>query len=182
MGTLILILVIVSIVIVIVTARKTEAIGNWGHLFADMQQDSEEFYKLVEEILKANQVPGIHTRRMLIKEGGLFSYQRVYLEVIRGEYTFHICAAPWGKGFFFSWWLREEVSDLDAFIKKIPIIGPPIYKIRQYKPYYKLDTDGMFRTSVHQSVLAAIDELTEAKGMRGLTELERKPDLRAIIK
>ena len=47
---------------------------------------------------------------------------------------------------------------------------------------FKLDTDGMFRASVQQSVQTAIDKLTNAKGVKGLTELERKPDLRSMLK
>ena len=159
----------------------SEATDNWRHLFADMEYDPEDFYALVEEILNERQVPDVIITRRIFKQGGILSYQRVFLEVSRGDYIFHICAAPWGTGFFFSWWFREKLSDLDEILIKIPRIGPAIVQARQYKPYYKLDTDAMFRTSVEQSFMEAIDRLTEAKGIRGLTELERKPDLRNII-
>ena len=179
-----LIFVIIVTYIIYIIAKlfqKTEAVGNWSHLFPDMQQDPEEFYKLVEEILKEKQLPEIQTGRRMFYQGDVFSYNRLYLEVTRGDYIFHICAAPWGTGFFFSWWVRQKLSDIDQLLVLIPFFGSRIVKLRNYQSYYKLDTDAMFKKSVHQSVLAAIDILTEAKVIR-LTELERKPDLRTMIK
>ena len=41
-------------------------------------------------------------------EGGLLSAKRLYLRVIRKEHVFDICGAPFGNGFFFSWWLGES--------------------------------------------------------------------------
>lgn len=175
-------LVVIVIVVIRFSKPPSEAVGHWNHMFADMEQDSEEFYVLVEEILEDREIPDINTKRRIFKQGGVLSHQRLYLEVSRKDYIFHICAAPWGTGFFVSWWIREKLSDLDEILIKIPFIGPPIVKARQYKSYYKLDTDTMFRSSVHQSILGAIDGLTKAKGIRELSELERKPDLRAIIK
>lgn len=37
----------------------------------------------------------------------------------------------------------------------------------------------MFQTAVHRGVCDVIDELTQAKGLRALSEAERKPILRA---
>lgn len=41
-------------------------------------------------------------------EAGMFSGKREYLRVTRGRFTFDICAAPYGTGFFFSWWLAKS--------------------------------------------------------------------------
>ena len=159
------------LILVYLFHRKSETIGNWSHLFADMQHDPEEFYRLVTEILTERQVPDFTTTSRNLKEGNILSHQRIYLEVTRGDYVFHICAAPWGTGFFFSWWLR---------FKHPSIVGRRTTHALPDDTYYKADTDNMFRTSVHHSVLEAIDRLTETKGIKGLTELERKPDMRGM--
>jgi len=159
------------LILVYLFHRKSETIGNWSHLFADMQHDPEEFYRLVTEILTERQVPDFTTTTRTFKEGNIFSHQRVYLEVARGDYVFHICAAPWGTSFFFSWWLR---------FKHPSAIGRRSKNALPDDTYYKADTDTMFRTSVHHGVLAAIEQLTETKGLKGLTELERKPDMRSM--
>lgn len=180
MAALLLLLLIVFIVIRVL--KNSEAIGHWNHLFPEMNHDPGQFYDLVEELLKEREVPDLATINRTFKQGGLFSHQRLYLEVSRGDYVFHVCAAPWGTGFFFSWWVRQRVTGIDELLILIPYFGPRIVKLRQYQSYYKLDTDAMFRKSVHQSVLEAIDRLTTAKGIRGLTELERQPTLRSEIK
>lgn len=180
MAALIFLLLVIWIVIRVL--KNSEAVGHWNHLFAEMRHDPEEFYVIVEELLRSREVPDISTGRRTLKEGGMLSHQRLYLEVSRGDYIFHICAAPWGSGFFFSWWVRQRVTGLDELLVLIPYFGPRIVKLRQYQSYYKLDTDTMFKTSVHQSVLAAIDKLTTAKGIRGLSELERQSTERSPIK
>lgn len=72
------------------------------------------------------------------------------------------------------------MSDIDQLL--IPFVGSRIVKMRQHQSYYKLDTDSMFRKSVYQCVMAAVDNLTTSKGVRGLSELERTPDVRSMIK
>ena len=37
----------------------------------------------------------------------LASANRQYLRMHRGKHAFDICAAPFGNGFFVSWWLTE---------------------------------------------------------------------------
>jgi len=177
-----LILVIIAVYMIIRSLQKTESIGNWSHFFSNMEHDPKQFYDLVEKGLSEMQVPDFKTSRINIKEGDILSYTRLYLEVSRGDYIFHICAAPWGTGFFFSWWIRQKMSDVDELINLIAFIGPRIVKLRQYQSYYKHDTDSMFRKSVHQCVMAALDSLTTAKGLRGLSELERIPDVRSMFK
>lgn len=162
--------------------NKSETTGNWSHLFANMQHDPEDFYKLVEANLAERQVPDFKTDRKTFKQGGLLSYSRIYLEVSRGDFIFHICAAPWGTGFFFSSWTRKKENTIGEVLAKLPIVGGFFAALNQSDSYYKLDTDAMFKASVHQSILSAIDQLTEAKGIRGLTEMERTADLRSILK
>jgi len=55
------------------------------------------------------------------------------MEVSRGDYIFHICAAPWGTGFFFSWWFRYKMNDIDQLLIFIPFVGSRIVKMRQYQ-------------------------------------------------
>lgn len=156
--------------------------ANWSHLFVEMNQDPVSFYELVEEILVSREVPDIKTSRKHFKEGNFLSHTRLYLEVSRGDLIFHICTAPWGTSCFFSIWTRKKANTLDDLLAKLPLIGNFFAQINQYDSYYKLDTDTMFRKSVHQSVIAAIDLLTETRGIRGLTELEKIPEKLTIMK
>lgn len=53
-----------------------------------------------------------------------------------------------------------------------PIFFPP-------RPtFYRMDTANMFYTGVQNAVMEAVDQLTTAKGVRALTDDERKPIMR----
>ncbi|MBK9631948.1 MAG: hypothetical protein IPO62_12940 [Saprospiraceae bacterium] len=180
MSTLIIVVIIGFILYALL--NKSEAVKNWSTLIPNIQHHPEDFYELVEHILNEREVPGIKTERRTFKEGGVLSSHRLYLQLSRGDYIFHICGAPWGNGFFFSWWMRKMDDPLGDLLKNLPFVGKIFASRIDYDTYYRLDTDMMFRTSVHQSVLAAIEKLTEGKGIRSLTELERTADLRVIGK
>ncbi|HVT03098.1 MAG TPA: hypothetical protein VHL58_06930 [Thermoanaerobaculia bacterium] len=82
-------------------------LARWGHLYPDLHLSGQQIYTDVEERLKARAIVGAQISRFEWKEGGLFSAQREYLRIRRGEHAIDICAAPFGSGFFFSSWLTE---------------------------------------------------------------------------
>jgi len=65
----------------------------------------------------------------------------------------------------------------DALIAT-PLLGWAYVKLFGPFTYYKIDTKLMFQSAVHSAVLAAVDQVITSKGLRALTELERKPLLR----
>lgn len=77
---------------------------------------------------------------------------------------------------------RMGTPQADDFISMLPLIGP--FYIRFFRPttYYRIDTSEMFQSSVRKAVMDVVDEMTTSKGLRGLTELERKPVLRDFFK
>lgn len=78
--------------------------GRW-HTFLDgFSCSAVEFYASVEAAVRARQIPKLKTERFLAKEGGAFSAKREYLRIRRGRVAFDLCAAPFGGGYFFSWW------------------------------------------------------------------------------
>lgn len=88
-------------------AAGSNVISHWYKLYENFQTSSLEFYAAVEAALKPREIPDTSTYRVDWKEGGLVSARREYLRVVRGRLRFDICAAPFGTGFFFSWWLTE---------------------------------------------------------------------------
>lgn len=162
-------------------ANPTTVVSHWNHLVSGMQQSSNEFYTAVDRILKSEKVDDTKTERVNIAEGGLLSAKREYFQVRRKGHVFHICAAPFGSGFFVSWWLGEVRSGLFAELTAIPYIGPIfgfLASVAKPLTYYKVDTALMFQSVTHGAVLQALDEVIDAKGMRALTETEKKPIMR----
>ena len=82
-------------------------VSHWHALIDGFNTSGLEFYKAVEEAVRAREVPDVSFGRVEFKEGGFGSAKREYLRIERGNVAFDICAAPYGKGFFFSWWLSR---------------------------------------------------------------------------
>lgn len=156
-------------------AKKVGAIlSHWYHHTENMQDSPQRFYTAFEEAIKVRELPDVKLSRTHYREGGLLSAKREYLRVTRRELIFDICAAPFGKGFFISWWLGEPLGLLQSF----PIIGALFRPVT----YFRYDTALMFQESVHSAVLEVIEATTQSKGLRALTELEKKPILSSFFK
>src|SRR4051812_6663596 len=93
-------------------ATQTPVISHWYRLIENYQASSLTFYQAVESALSKRQVPELINSRVEFKEAGIMSANREYLHITRGPYSFDICAAPFGTGFFYSWWLTEPRSSL----------------------------------------------------------------------
>jgi hypothetical protein len=222
-------------------AKQANVISHWDQLIETFNASSLEFYNSVEKALEARSVPQTHWNRVEHKEGGIASANRQYLRTQRGKYAFDICAAPFGTGFFVSWWFTEPplpfafiytllflfgvmiavdlaagigmaigmlmkgyafgiflggcaaILGVPAFLWLIgngmrqgtipgestvlamPLIGRIYERIFAPATFYAMDTALMFQQAVHNAVLEVMDCMTENKGVRAMTEAERKP-------
>jgi len=216
--------------------KVPDAISHWHKLFEGFQMSPLEFYGTLEQALARRQIPDASTSRVDWKEGGILSARREYFRVARGRLVFDICAAPFGTGFFFSWWLAERTSslglllfflipilalvvlavclkvfgaflgflaaiilfpavlwflgklvrdgalgsDTEDLVLSIPLVGRLYEWVFAPNTWYKMDTALMFQETVRKAVLEVIDGLTSTKGIRALSELERKPIMREL--
>ena len=146
-----------------------------------LQASPQEFFAAVEQEIQRRETPDTKFTRIDWREGGLMSAKREYLRVRRKDLAFDVCGAPFGNGFFVSWWLGEVPSGLLAFLASIPGLGIFVYwylRIFKTETYYKYDTASMFQGLVHAAVLSVIDEFTTAKGLRALGQDQRTPEMR----
>jgi hypothetical protein len=221
--------------------KPTNIISHWYQLIENFDASSQEFYQAFESAVAARAVPQFHSSRVEYKEDGLASANREYLRIQRGTYAFDICAAPFGKGFFVSWWLtqpplylafaytigfffglgllmtfvsgvgfrigrllggrdlgslfesvfgifgtlalcwaagnviRQSGGKLESTVLAMPLVGWLYARIFAPPTFYSLDTGLMFQESVHKAVLEVIDAMTAKKGVRALSESERRP-------
>ena len=224
--------------------NQVNCIAHWHQLIGNCQASSLEFYASVEKAIEARSVPELHSARIEHKEGGLASANRKYLRMHRGKHAFDICAAPFGTGFFVSWWFTEPplpfailytlgflvglaiamnfafgigmfiggvmegyatgilVSAVCALVGvpaflwiigngmrrgkipgestvlAMPLVGWAYERIFAPATYYAMDTALMFQDAVHSAVLEVVDCVTADKGIRALSEAERKPTLK----
>jgi len=164
-----------------VTAKPSLIFSNWNTMIEGLDASPQEFFSQVEKSIEERELPNAKMSRVDWKEGGVFSAKREYLRVRRKQYTFDICGAPFGNGFFVSWWLGEVPSGFWRLISFIPIFGPLLQKLIKPLTYYEIDTRVMYQSLVHSAVLEVIDNMTDTKGVRKVPELERKPIMRDIF-
>jgi len=225
-------------------ARQANVISHWHQLFMNFQASSMEFYSSVEQGVTMLCVPEVNGTRVEHKEGGLASANRQYLRMHRGKFAFDICAAPFGSGFFVSWWftepplpfaflytlgflfglmitmdiafgigmaigalmkgygfglflggcaailgvpallwligngMRQGTIPGERTVLAMPLVGWIYERIFAPATFYAIDTGLMFQDAVHKVVLDVIDQMTATRGVRMLTESERKPVLK----
>jgi len=218
-------------------AKKVSVVlSHWYHLVEGLQHSPQQFYGSLEEAINRRQIPGVILSRVDYLEGGAFSAKREYVRAQRKELVFDVCAAPFGNGFFVSWWLGESRSSwgslialglvalililfvflidklgffpgvltagivsslllvllgvlvregsipLELSLSELPLFGAIYARFFEPVTYYKIDTTLMFQESVHVAVLEVVDQATQAKGLRALSESERKPVLHQLFK
>lgn len=178
-------------------------LSHWHKLFESFQESPQRVFTLIEESLNKRNIPDIKVSRIEYPEAGALSAKRLYLRVQRREHIFDVCAAPFGTAFFVSWWLGKKQKPfwllalivIVLFLIVGRIIGLPwwislgvgliitgLWGLSLRPTYYRLDTAMMFQDSVHSAVLEAIGQVTDGKGLRGLTELEQQPILSDLFK
>jgi len=214
---------------------KPQVEGHWHSLIEGFSTSSLDFYELVKAGIARREIPDLKISQVEWKQGGLGAGKRVYLRVSREGLNFDICAAPFGTGYFFSWWLakisrvlldllfifvclfvgfllfhgisgsteggepspgcaglllkpilffglllalgflvRYGDRGLEPTVLSMPITGFVYGLIFRPVTYFNEDTAIMFRESVHHAVTEAIDQVTSAQGVRGLSEEARK--------
>ena len=183
--------------------RVSSILSHWHKLFEGFQESPQRVYGLLEEAIDKRNIPDVNVSRISYPEAGALSARREYLRVRRREHIFDICAAPFGTGFFVSWWLGEPRLFFwligIIIVVLIEIIGLAIrlpwwlplgigltivvlWRLSLRPTYYRLDTALMFQDSVHSAVLEVIDQVTEGKGLKILSETEKKPIMSDLFK
>lgn len=148
---------------------QKEHVSHWHQYVENLNQTPEEFYKSIEGLISRNQIPDVKTSRKKFSQGGLFSSSRIYLEVKSKGYFYHVCAAPYGKGFFVSYWQSENQSSKKGLLSKIPIVGNLITSIVVPETFYSVDTRLMFQSMIHSCVLGALNVELESRGLRNIS-------------
>ncbi|HTE01630.1 MAG TPA: hypothetical protein VK668_20220 [Mucilaginibacter sp.] len=134
--------------------------------FENLQLSSNDFYTILETMIKEYQYPDVICKRATLKERGIFSSSREYLKISRSLYNFYVCAAPFGKSFFISWWLKEDANTTANVAEKVPWFGKIFAEQIESKSYYQLDSELMFTNSIHSIIKLAVGKVLKEYGLR----------------
>lgn len=84
---------------------QSPVISHWHKSVGDFNTSAVEFYAALEAAIRRREPPETMLLNIEHREGGITSAARRYLRISRRYVAFDICAAPFGRDFFFSWWL-----------------------------------------------------------------------------
>lgn len=164
-------------------SSTTEVLSSWSTLIENFQASPQAFYAEVTNALEKRQMPNARIDRISFKESHLLSANREYLRIsCKNDFYFAVCGAPFGTGFFVSWWLLEPPAGcLVTMFADFPFLSAIARALVKPWTFYRIDTAKMFQTATHSAVLEVIDSITTTTGIRGLTEIERKPVMRELL-
>lgn len=165
-------------------SSSTKVISHWSTLIENFNASPQAFYEAVSQAIEKRQMPNAKIDRINFKESHLLSANREYLRIrCKNDFYFAICGAPFGTGFFVSWWLLLPPDGcLVSLFSGFPVLSSIARALVKPWTYYRIDTATMFQTATHQAVLEVVDEMTAAQGIKALPETERKPIMREFFK
>lgn len=140
-------------------------VSHWYYHFEELQTSSDEFYTSIEQHLEYLAMPDIRITREWAFEAGITSSKRQYLRIYRGDNIFYVCAAPDGKCFFVSCWVKFAQPWAD-FLDHIPFVGTSWARNARTRTMFQQDTQILFNETIKLAVGKAVDTLAETKGLR----------------
>lgn len=150
----------------------SNVISHWSHFFKSFSLSSNDFYGELEKFLSSHEMPHSQIQRTTHKEGGLLSASREYLRIKHGDIVFDVCAAPFGKDFFISWWLYETAGTMRTMLSNTKV-GNFLNDRAAKRTFYQVDEEDMFRSCVHECILETVTKVTEGKGTLQLTDADK---------
>ncbi|GAB3910068.1 hypothetical protein [Mucilaginibacter boryungensis] len=142
----------------------TIALNHTYRHFADLQLSTKEFYDRLEQTIKSYQYPDINFYRRDISTYGFFSVKREYLLIERNQYLFYVCAAPYGRSFFISWWFQYERSSFLDWVYQSPLMSA-LFEDKATTMFSK-DTQLMFQNAINSIITEVTATVQATHGAR----------------
>lgn len=156
--------------------------SHWSTIFNNFKYSPSSFYALLKKKLEEKNINGLIVSTTTLKEKSIFSSNRLYLKIVKDNLEYYICCSPFSGCTFFSSWLLLNKSRSEIIISQIPFIGNYLAKKLFPKTFYTHDTTEIIMGFIHESMMSVIDDITKEKGIRKLTDIERKPIMKDLFK
>jgi len=144
-----------------------ETIHDHGYQhFEDLQLSAKEFYDLLESMVKEFKYPDVNCKIEELKEGGMFSGKRQYYTISWKRHNYYVCASPFGKSFFISWWHQEGANTGANIAAKFGALGKAVANNMESKTFFEVDNELMFVNCINSVIMKAIDRVKATKGFK----------------
>lgn len=174
------IIIILIVINAIFSKQAQDFHSHWSTMINHFDYSTLEFYELLVTKLEEHKIKGLKTENITLREGHILTPRRIYLRITWREFEYNVCCAKFSDATFFSSWLILKKKPFESFFAKIPFIGSWIVNNFFPDTFFKRDTNNMYMTYVHDSIIAVIEEITKETGTR-LSELQRTPTMRNLF-
>jgi hypothetical protein len=164
-------------------SSNTEVLSHWSTLIEDFNTSPQAFYERVAAAVKRRQIPNAKLETITFKETHLLSAKREYLCIrCKNDFYFAVCAAPFGTGFFVSYWLLQPPAGcLAQLFAPFPVLSLIARAMVKPWTYYRADTLSMFQTATHQAIMEVFDALVKGGTIKALPDAEKKPVMKEFF-
>jgi hypothetical protein len=104
-----------------------EILSRWHHSAENLSTSAFDFYDSIGKAVGAKQLP-VEISRAERSERGILSAKRQYLQIRYDRYVFVLSAFPFGKDYYFGWWLGKRMPNLAALGCGV-LVGLPLLLI-----------------------------------------------------
>ncbi|WP_214073575.1 hypothetical protein [Mucilaginibacter sp. dw_454] len=152
---------------------STTTLNHTYRHFADLQLSTKEFYKKLEERIKSYEYPAdVQVYRANLSTSGIFSVKREYLVICYRSYVYYVCAAPFGRSFFITWWFQYERSGFLEWLFVSRIMSA-LFEDKE-KTMFRKDTRLMFQNSVNDIITELSATVQPTHGIRPTAPLAQQ--------
>lgn len=142
-----------------------DTIHDHGYeLFENLQLSANEFYTTLGNMIREYQYPDVECRVEELKEGGWLSAKRQYYTIAWNRHKFLVCASPFGKSFFISWWHQEDANRGASLAANFGRLGKAMAGSMESKTFFEVDSQIMFINCITAIIKAAINRVKADKG------------------
>jgi hypothetical protein len=145
-------------------ATETAILDHGYQHFESLQLSANEFYTMLEKLIEEYQYPNVTCQIEELKQGGMFSAKRKYLSIKWERHTYYVCASPFGKSFFISWWHKEGANTGASIASKFGSLGKAVAGNMETKSFFEVDNELMFNNCITSIIKMAIEKVKADKG------------------
>lgn len=106
-------------------SRPDEVTSHWHDSVEGLSTSAKDYFAAIEAALREKQAP-VTPERIEYHESGVLSDRREYLRVSYGRLSMDIGAAPFGRDYFFSWWMVRRLSSSSLMLGCGALMALPI--------------------------------------------------------
>lgn len=171
----------------------SNTVSNWNHWVESMPYTPQEFFQAIQEKLQTMQIEEVKIELITHHAGKLG--KRLYLRIKHLKTSIDVGAAPYGNGFFVSYWVtKRESGSVVANIYRglaklfgylpLPFIPQIFYRIlnnwadaaeKAHQTFYTYDDLYMFQQAVHRAIMYVINDASATQGKRQMPEYVTSP-------